>query len=82
MRQNDDYYLHQFKNQLDRGSNFVEYFVSIGLPNRLIYDSYLYENDIKTLNTTDKIYPKIITKFPQFDKSSIIVDSSIIKVSS
>ncbi len=80
MKQNDDYYLHQFKNQLDRGSNFVEYFVSIGLPNSVIHDSFLYENDINTLNHNENITPRILSKFPEFDKSSIKIDSSIIKV--
>jgi len=80
MRQNEDYYLHQFKNQLDRGTNFVEYFVSIGISNKLMYDPFLYENDLKTLNSSDKISPVIISKFPEFDKSSIKIDSSLIKV--
>ena len=80
MRQNDEYFLHQFKNQIDRGTNFVEYFLTIGLSESIIYDPFLYENDITTLNNSEKIKASIISKFPEFDKSSVRIDSSIIKV--
>lgn len=80
MKQNDEYYLQQFKNQMDRGNNFIEYFMTIGLPDSIIFDNYVYEHELKVLNSSNKCQPEIISQFPEFTKSSIKVDESIIKV--
>jgi hypothetical protein len=79
MSKSKDYYIKEFKNQMDRGINFVEYFLSIGLPNNIIYNPFLYENNTKKLNESDLIKPEITSQFPSFDKSTIHIDSNIIK---
>jgi hypothetical protein len=75
---NDD----SLKKELDKGNNFVDYFIVIGLKPEVIFDDFLYETDIKELNSTynEKISPEILSKFPPFDKTTINVDESMIKV--
>ena len=73
-------YLKQLKDELDRGNNFVDYFVVIGIPTELIFSDFLYENDMNVINESGKLKPEILSKFPPFDKSTISIDENIIKV--
>ena len=68
------------KKELDKGNNFVDYFVIFGIKQDLIFDDFLYENDLRTLNTSPQINPEILTKFPPLDKTTINVDENIIRV--
>lgn len=68
------------KKELDKGNNFVDYFVTIGLNKDLILEEFLYENDLNTLNCSEKINPEILTKFPPFDKTTINIDENMIRV--
>lgn len=72
-------YLKTLKNELDRGNNLVDYFTVIGLPTELIFSDFLYENDLFKINESG-LKPKILSKFPPFDKSTISIDENIIKV--
>jgi hypothetical protein len=69
------------KKELDKGNNFVDYFTIIGIKRELIFEDFLYENDINTLNSSERINPEILTKFPPFDKTTINIDENMIRVS-
>ena len=69
-------HLTSLKQDLDRGNNFVDYFIVIGLNEDTMFDSYLYSNDLETLNS--KIKPEIVSKFPPFDKKILAIDDNII----
>ncbi len=59
------------KKELDKGNNFVDFFVTIGVNRDLTFSDFLYENDLETLNKSERINPEILTKFPPFDKKTI-----------
>jgi hypothetical protein len=80
MQRTQDEYLTNFKKELDKGNNFIDYFVTIGLKEETLFDDYLYENDISILNQSVQINPEIISKFPPIEKTLIGVDECIIKV--
>ena len=68
------------KRELDKGNNFVDYFVVIGLKQDLIFSEFLYENDLNALNNSELLNPEFSSKFPPFDKTTINVDENMIKV--
>jgi hypothetical protein len=68
------------KKELDKGNNFVDYFVIIGLSKDLIFSDWLYETELETLNTSEKLKPEILSKFPPFDKTTINIDENMIRV--
>jgi hypothetical protein len=68
------------KKELDRGNNFVDYFVLIGLNKSLIFSDWLYETDLDSLNSSEKLNPEILSKFPPFDKTTINIDENMIRV--
>lgn len=80
MKKTQDDYINDLKKDLDRGNNFVDYFITIGLNEDVIFDDFLYNSDLKTLNNSPKIKPEIISKFPPIDKTIIGIDESVIKV--
>ena len=69
-----------FQKKLDEGHNLVDYFLTIGLDPEISLKPWLYEASINQLNTTYKEYlsPKIINKFPSFEKKLIGIDEAII----
>ena len=68
------------KKELDKGNNFVDYFLVIGLNSELVFSDFLYENDLETINQSDSLNPEILSKFPPLDKTTINVDENMIKV--
>lgn len=76
MKKQDD----SLKKELDKGNNFVDYFVTIGMKQDLIFSDFLYENDLNTINQSELINPEILSKFPPFDKTTINIDENMIKV--
>jgi hypothetical protein len=64
------------KVDLENGNYFIEYFYSIGLDHDLIFDDFLYNNNLSVLNQSSKIQPKIISKYPQVNKKNINLDES------
>ena len=70
----------ELKTKLDTGHNFVDYFLTIGLDPEISLNPWLYEASIYELNTTYKEYlsPKIINKFPSFEKKLLGVEEAII----
>ena len=70
----------QFKEDLDKGTNFIDYFLIIGISPEIFFDDKIYECDLDELKIKykDKLEPKIISYFPQFEKTTIAFDDSII----
>ena len=62
----------------NQDNSYIEYFFEIGIrPSLFMQDVSLKINSIDSLNK--KLSPDIISKFPNFDKNSIIIDPTIIK---
>jgi hypothetical protein len=71
---------HPFYNYLNQnqGKFFVEYFYLIGMDPDLIFQDFLYSNDLKKINENIRIKPKIISKVPDFDKTVLNIEEEII----
>ena len=69
------------KLELNKGANFIDYFVEIGVDPSIYKKGWLYDNDItlEELNKKQELQPKIISYFPPFEKETISFDDSIIK---
>lgn len=80
MRKTKEDYLNNIKKDLDIGNNFVDYFITIGLKEEVIFSDYLYTNDLETLNKSEFVKPDIISKFPPVEKSLVTADENIIRV--
>ena len=70
----------KIQQELDRGNNFIDYFLVIGLEPEIYKKNWLYteEFDILTTKHKDEIKPKIISSFPPFEKTTISFDESIL----
>ena len=68
------------KEKLDKGNNFIDYFLVIGQEPIIYWEKWLYTEDLETLNEKykEQLKPKIISSFPPFEKSTIAFDESII----
>ena len=68
------------KEKLDKGNNFIDYFLVIGQEPIIYREKWLYTEDLDTLNKKHKeqFKPKIISSFPPFEKSTIAFDESIL----
>lgn len=80
MRKTDLDYLNNLKTELDKGNNLIDYFISIGLSEEVVFNNFLYENEVSVLNTSEIIKPEILSKFPPIEKKNVIVDENIIRV--
>jgi len=80
MRKTNDDYLNNLKTELEKGNNLIDYFITIGINEEIIFNNFLYENDVATLNASELIKPEILTKFPPLEKKNVIVDENIIRV--
>ena len=59
-------------------NNYIEYFIEIGIKPQLLFQEEIYKsNSLEEINK--KLNPEIISKFPNFDKNSSIIDNIIIK---
>ena len=78
LEENKDY--KDIKEKLDKGNNFIDYFLIIGLEPNIYKKDWLFKEDLKTINEKHKeeITPKIISSFPYFEKSTIAYDDSIL----
>ena len=78
LEENKDY--KDIKEKLDKGNNFIDYFLIIGLEPNIYKKEWLFKEDFKSINENHKeeIKPKIISSFPYFEKSTIAYDDSII----
>ena len=68
------------KEKLDKGNNFIDYFLVIGQEPIIYREKWLYSEDVEVLNDKykEQLKPKIISSFPPFEKSTIAFDESII----
>ena len=65
------------KKFFDEDNNFIDYFMEIGVEPSIFKDETIY--DVETAEAlSKKLNPKIITKFPNFDKRNIVVEQSMI----
>ena len=71
----------QLKSELNKASNFIDYFVEIGVEPSIYKKGWLYFEDVlvEELNQKEELKPKIISYFPPWEKESISFDDSIIK---
>ena len=76
----DDKDYKQLKEEIDKGTNFIDYFLIIGVEPQDFFNDKIYECDLDELKNKygDKLQPKIISYFPQFEKKTIAFDDSII----
>ena len=70
----------ELKEKLDKGNNFIDYFLVIGQEPTLYREKWLYTSDITELNEKFKnqYKPKIISSFPFYEKSTISFDDTIL----
>ncbi len=66
------------KIDLGHGNFFIEFFYSIGIDQDLIFDDFLYNSSLDTINENAKINPTIISKFPPVRKPNILIEENII----
>ena len=76
----DDKDFDHMKEELNKATNFIDYFLTIGLPPKIFLEDWLYQSDIDELNEKYKEYfqPKITSYFPPFEKHTIAFDDSVI----
>ena len=77
---NEDKDYKQLKEDIDKGINFIDYFLIIGISPIVFFEDKIYEYDIDELKIKykDKLQPKIISYFPNYEKKTIAFDDSII----
>ena len=66
------------KKYFGEDNNFIDYFMEIGVEPNFFKDENIYEID-SAEELTKKLNPKIITKFPNFDKRNILIENSMIQ---
>ena len=78
LEKNKDY--EKIQQELDKGYNFIDYFLVIGVEPEIYKKEWLYNNDIDTINEKykEEIKPKVISSFPPFEKTTISFDESIL----
>ena len=72
--------LKDYEDKLNKGYNLADYFLTIGVDPEIFLSPWLYESPIEELNTTysEQLKPKILNKFPSFEKKNIGIDDTII----
>ena len=63
----------QLKTELNKGSNFIDYFVEIGVDPSIYKKGWLYDDNLslEELNKKEELKPKIISYFPPMEKETI-----------
>ena len=72
----DDKDYKQLKVDIDKGMNFVDYFLIIGVEPEEFFNDKIYDTELEELK--EKLKPKIISYFPKYEKKTIAFDDSII----
>ena len=80
VRKTKDDLLKDYEDKLNKGYNLADYFLTIGVDPDIFLSPWLYESPIEELNTTysEQLKPKILNKFPSFEKKNIGIDDTII----
>ena len=74
-------HIQKLKEQLETGNNLVDYFFICGISPSLCTNELLYKvtsEDINSEALKDIFQPKILCKFPDFDKTNVTIDEGII----
>ena len=66
------------KRYFGEDNNFIDYFMEVGIDPDTFKDTSLYEVESAD-ELSRKLTPKIITKFPNFDKRNIVVETGMIQ---
>ena len=68
------------KEKLDKGNNFIDYFLVIGLEPIIYRKNWLFSKTLEEINSQHKeeLQPKIISSFPYYEKTTIAFDDSIL----
>ena len=68
------------KEKLDKGNNFIDYFLVIGLEPIIYRKKWLFSKTLEEINSQykEELQPKIISSFPYFEKTTIAFDDSIL----
>ena len=76
----DDKDFEHMKEELDKATNFIDYFLVVGLPPKIFREKWLYQLSIEELNEKFKEnwQPKVTSYFPPFEKHTIAFDDSVI----
>ena len=74
----EDKNFQQIKEELNKASNFIDYFLIIGVEPSIFKNDWLYKDGFEELNKKEELKPKIISYFPPFEKTTIAFDDSII----
>ena len=74
----EDKNFQQIKEELNKASNFIDYFLIIGVEPNIFKNDWLYKDGFEELNKKEELKPKIISYFPPFEKTTIAFDDSII----
>ena len=65
------------KRYFDDDNNFIDYFIEVGVKPEIFKNKILYEcDDPEEIN--QYLIPQIITKFPNFDKKTVVIENSMI----
>ena len=69
----------EFKERINRPGNLIEYFAIIGLDPKIASKNFLYELSPSNITEfySNKLKPKLITKYPPINKSYINIDENI-----
>ena len=78
LEENDDF--KKIKAELDKGYNFIDYFLVIGMEPEFFKNKWLYEEDFDEIQEKhkDDIKPNIISAFPHYEKSTTSFSESIL----
>ena len=58
----------------DEDNSYIDYFIEIGVKPEIFKNKFLFESSIEELKS--KLKPEIISKYPEINKKSIIVDKN------
>ena len=81
IRKTKEQLIKDYQEKLNLGYNFVDYFLTIGVDPEIFLNQWLYDSSLEELNSliNDQLKPKIINKFPSFDKKDIGISDAIIQ---
>lgn len=78
MSKTEEEYLKKLIKGIDKGNNFVDYFLTIGLDPKAVFNEDLYEANIDEIKNSELFKPVILSKFPPVEKTIINIDETII----
>jgi hypothetical protein len=86
--ENADFPYYNFKSSqspkfdLEHGNFFIEQFYTIGIDSEIIFDEFLYNSTLESLNENSRLKSTVISKYPHVEKKNLKLDESVlIKVS-